>query len=163
MAENKQSATPKEGQMAIQHVYLKDCSFEAPNVLALDQSGGEPNIEVGIAQRSEKLEDNRYHVALSLTVTSKQGENTAFLCEVEFAGFFQINDFDERQLSYVINVLCPNVLYPYCRAQVGALVSSGGFFLPPLQVVNFEGVFRQRLEEAQQQAEQAPAESGPQH
>ncbi|MDZ7789950.1 MAG: protein-export chaperone SecB [Xanthomonadales bacterium] len=162
--ENQQGAADntQEAQMTVQHVYLKDASFEAPNVLELDQSGGEPEVNINMSQRSENMGEGRYHITLAVTVTSKQGEKTAFLCEVQFGGFFQLTGFSEQQIPYVINVLCPNVLFPYCRSQIGALVSSGGFFMPPLQPVNFEAVFRQRLEEArkQQGEDEQPAEGG---
>ena len=159
--ENQQGAAGngQEAQMAVQHVYLKDASFEAPNVLELDQSGSEPEINVSMSQRSQNLGNDRYHITLGVTVTSKQGEKTAFLCEVQYGGFFQLAGFSEQQMPYVINVLCPNVLFPYCRTQIGALVSSGGFFMPPLQPVNFEAVFRQRLEEARQRNESGEGES----
>ncbi|MEE4305006.1 MAG: protein-export chaperone SecB, partial [Wenzhouxiangella sp.] len=94
------------------------------------------------------------------TVTSKQGDKTAFLCEVQYGGFFQLTGFSEQQIPYVLNVLCPNVLFPYCRSQIGSMVSAGGFFMPPLQPVNFEAVFRQRLEEASQRQQAEGAESG---
>jgi preprotein translocase subunit SecB len=155
MAEDNQQAgaagNGQEAQMTVQHVYLKDASFEVPNVLELEQGGAEPEVNLSLSQRSENLGDGRSHIVLSVTVTSKQGDKTAFLCEVQYGGFFQISGFSEQQIPYVLNVLCPNVLFPYCRSQIGTLVSAGGFFMPPLQPVNFEGVFRQRLEEAQQQ------------
>jgi preprotein translocase subunit SecB len=156
MAEENQQAAAgngQEAQMAVQHVYLKDASFEAPNVLELDQSGSEPEINVSMSQRSENLGNDRYHIVLSVTVTSKQGDKTAFLCEVHYGGFFQLTGFNEQQMPYVVNVLCPNTLFPYCRTQIGTMVAAGGFFMPPLQPVNFEAVFRQRLEEARQRGE----------
>jgi len=156
MAEENQQGTAgngQEAQMAVQHVYLKDASFEAPNVLELDNKDGEPEINVSLSQRSENLGEGRNHITLSVTVTSKQGDKTAFLCEVQYGGFFHLSGFTDQQIPYVINVLCPNVLFPYCRAQIGAMVGAGGFFMPPLQPVNFEAVFRQRLEEARQQSE----------
>lgn len=159
--ENQQGATGsnQDAQMVVQHVYLKDASFEAPNVMDLDQQGGEPDISLNLSQRTDKLSDDRYQIVLSVTVTSRQGDKTAFLCEVQFGGFFQFVGFDERQLPYVINVLAPNVLFPYCRSQIGNLVTAGGFFLPPLQPVNFESVYRQRIEEARKQQE-AQGDSG---
>ncbi|NBB93309.1 MAG: protein-export chaperone SecB [Gammaproteobacteria bacterium] len=153
--ENQQAATGnnQEAQMIVQHIYLKDASFEAPNVMELDQRGSEPDISLNLSQRTDQLADDRYQVVLSVTVTSKQGDKTAFLCEVQFGGFFQFSGFSEQQLPYAINVLAPNVLFPYCRSQIGTLVTAGGFYLPPLQPVNFEAVFRQRLEEARKQQE----------
>jgi len=150
MAEQNQAGAAgneQEAQMAVQHVYLKDVSFEVPNVRELQQNA-EPEVNMGLTQRSEDMGEGRHHIMLTVTVTSKQGDKTAFLCEVQYGGFFQISGFSEQQMPYVINVLCPNILFPYCRSQIGALVSAGGFFMPPLQPVNFEGVFRQRMEEA---------------
>jgi preprotein translocase subunit SecB len=96
---------------------------------------------------------------LTITVTAKQGESTAFIAEVQYGGVFQIQGFTEQQLPYVINVHCPNVLYPYARAQIASLIAAGGFFTPPLQPINFEAIFAQRIAENQQQAgaSQAPA------
>jgi len=157
MAEENQqeaSGSEQEAQMTVQHVYLKDASFEVPNVLELDQGGGDPEMNLGLSQRSESMNDGRHHIVLTVTVTSKQGEKTAFLCEVQYGGFFQLTGFSEQQFPYVVNVLCPNILFPYCRSQIGALVSAGGFFMPPLQPVNFESVFRQRVEEASRKQEE---------
>jgi preprotein translocase subunit SecB len=161
MAEENQGAAgatqanqQQDAQMAVQHIYLRDASFEAPNVLELDQSAGQPDINLNLSQRTNQLDDNRWEVILSITVTSKQGDKTAFLCEVHYGGIFQFAGFTEEQMPYVINVLCPNVLFPYCRTQIASMVNAGGFFLPPLQPINFESIYRQRLERARQEGEQ---------
>jgi len=146
---------PREAQLAVQHVYLKDASFEAPSVLELDQNAGQPDINVNLSQRAENIGDNRWQVVLGVTVTAAQGDKTAFLCEVQYGGIFQMAGFSDQQIPYVINVLCPNVLFPYNRNQVASMVTAGGFYMPPLQPVNFETIFRQRLEEARQQGDSA--------
>jgi preprotein translocase subunit SecB len=48
-ASNGQDAP--QASMAIQHVFLKDCSFEAPGALGLDQSDGQPDMNMNISQR----------------------------------------------------------------------------------------------------------------
>lgn len=146
-----QAGQQQEAQMAVQHIYLKDASFEAPSVLELEQDSGQPDINVNLSQRTNQVDENRVEVVLSVTVTARQGDKTAFLCEVQYGGLFQFAGFSEEQMPYVINVLCPNVLFPYNRTQISSMVTAGGFYLPPLQPVNFEAVFRQRLQEAQQQ------------
>lgn len=139
-------------QMAVQHVYLKDSSFEAPSPTELNQNDGQPDVNMNLSQRTNQIDENRWEIILTVTVTAKQGEKTAFICEVQYGGLFQFAGFSEEQMPYVINVLCPNVLFPYNRAQISSLVSAGGFFLPPMQPINFEGIFRQRMAEAQAQA-----------
>jgi preprotein translocase subunit SecB len=138
-------------QMAVQHVYLKDASFEAPSPTELSQNDGQPDVNMNLSQRTNKIDENRWEVILTVTVTAKQGEKTAFICEVQYGGLFQFSGFSEEQMPFVINVLCPTTLFPYNRAQISNLVNGGGFYLPPMQPINFEGIFRQRLAEAQAQ------------
>lgn len=158
MAEEQQDTAAGNGQgsqqaqMAVQHVFLKDCSFEAPGALGLDQAEGQPDMNLNLSQRVNQHSEDRYEVVLTVTVTAKQGDKTAFIVEVHYAGVFQISGFSEQQIPYVINVLCPNVLYPYARSQVAALISAGGFFSPPLQPINFEAIFAQRMSENQEGA-----------
>ncbi len=151
----------REAQMAVQHVYLKDASFEAPSPYELEGVEGQPDISLNLSQRTNQFAEDRWEVVLSVTVTAKQGDKTAFLCEVQYGGLFQFAGFSEEQLPYVINVLCPNILYPYNRTQIASMVAAGGFFLPPMQPINFEAIFRQRLAEAQSGAgaKQAPSDS----
>ncbi len=154
-------ATDNTGmQMIMQHIYLKDASFEAKSPQELDQSGGQPDINLNLAQRTNRVGDDRLEVILTVTVTAKQAEKTAFVCEVQYGGIFQFANVTDDQMAYVVNVLCPNVLFPYNRAQISTLISAGGFYLPPLQPINFEAVFRQRLAEAQNQQQPQPAENG---
>jgi len=145
----------QQASMALQHVFLKDCSFEAPGALGLDQSEGQPDMNMNLSQRVNQHGDDRYEVVLTITVTARQGEKTAFIAEVHYGGVFLLQGFNEQQLPYVINVHCPNVLYPYARSQVANLIAAGGFFTPPLQPINFEAIFAQRMAEAQQQGEAA--------
>jgi len=146
--------TQREAQMAVQHIFLKDASYEAKSPQELEQGEGQPDMNLNLSQRTNKLEENRYEVILSVTVTAKQGEQTAFLCEVQYGGIFQFAGFSEEQMPYVVNVLCPNVLYPYNRAQISSMVAAGGYFMPPMQPINFESIFRQRMAEAQAQTDQ---------
>ena len=161
MAEENQNAgaqggnqEAREAQMAVQHIYLKDASYEAPSPQELDQAAGQPDISLNLAQRTNQVEEGRWEVILTVTVTAKQGEKTAFLCEVQYGGLFQFAGFSEEQMPYVINVLCPNILFPYNRTQISNMVSAGGFYLPPIQPINFEGIFRQRMADAQSRASQ---------
>lgn len=156
-----QAGNQQQGaQMAVQHVYLKDASYEAPSPHELGQSEGQPDLNLNLAQRTNQIGEGQWEVILTVTVTARQGEKTAFVCEVQYGGLFQFSGFTEEQMPYVVNVLCPNVLFPYSRAQITNLVQAGGFYLPPLQPINFEAIFRQRLAEAQANgAGQAPQDA----
>lgn len=161
MADEQQNAGAAAGsegqpepQMAVQHIYLKDCSFEAPGALNITSDEGAPDVNLNLSQRVNKLDEDRYEVVLTVTLTAKQGDTTAFLAETHQAGVFRFSGYSEEQLHYMINVLCPDVLFPYARAQAGGMIAAGGFIIGPLQPINFQAIYRQRLAEAQAQGQE---------
>jgi preprotein translocase subunit SecB len=146
-------------QFAIQRVYTKDISFETPNSPAIFQKDWKPEIQLDIDTKSTKLADDTYEVTLSLTVTAKVEEQTAFLAEVQQAGIFTIGNLPEAQLAHTIGAFCPTTLFPYARESVANLVSRGSFPQINLAPVNFEALFANYVQQraAQANAEQAPA------
>ena len=134
------ATTGAAGQLALQAVYLKDCSFEAPQGPRIT---GEWNPQIGLdLNTAVSLVDVDLHeVILTVTVSAKAGEQTIFLVEVKQAGAFVMQNLSEEEIKRATAVVCPGVLFPYARAVVSQLVSLGGFpqlLLPP---VNFEALF----------------------
>ena len=154
-ATNQEQAAP---QFNIQRVYTKDLSFETPNSPAIFQKEWNPEVKLDLDTKSNKLADDVYEVVLSLTVTAKVGEETAFLCEVQQAGIFSIAGLTEPQLAHSLGAYCPNILFPYARETVGSLVGRGTFPQLNLAPVNFDALFAQYVQQRQQQAEGAQVE-----
>ena len=152
---NQEQAAP---QFNIQRVYTKDLSFETPNSPAIFQKEWNPEVKLDLDTKSNKLADDVYEVILSLTVTAKIGEETAFLCEVQQAGIFSIAGLTEPQLAHSLGAYCPNILFPYARETVGSLVGRGTFPQLNLAPVNFDALFAQYVQQRQQQAEGAVEE-----
>ena len=131
------AATP---QLALQAVYLKDCSFEAPQGPRVT-SDWNPQIGLDLNTAVNVIEGDLREVLLTVTVSAKQGEQTAFLVEVKQAGAFLMQNLSNEEFRRAAGVIAPGVLFPYARAVVSSLVSHGGFpqlLLPP---VNFEALF----------------------
>ena len=152
MAENNQSGKqqdPSQPQFALQRIYVKDLSFEAPMGYAAFQKQWNPKVQLDLNTNSNKMDDQNYEVILTLTITAKQEDDTAFLVEVQQAGIFGCSGFDPQQLHQVLNMMCPNILFPYAREAVDSLVTRGSF--PPLMVapVNFEALYQQALAKKQ--------------
>jgi preprotein translocase subunit SecB len=146
--------TPRQDaqtQFAIQKIYVKDLSFETPNSPQVFLEKWEPDVNLQLSNTSAVLSDNTHEVVLSLTVTAKLGDKTAYLAEVQQAGIFNIEGYDETQLSAVIGSYCPHVLFPYAREAVSDLVTRGGFPQLLLAPLNFDALYRQHLEQGQQE------------
>lgn len=143
-----------EKAFVIQKIYTKDISFESPNAPAIFTHDFQPELNVDLNVESKKLQDHVFHVIVRVTATTKSGENTAFLCEVEQAGIFTVQGFNEEELAYMLGVQCPNALFPYARETVSDLVARGGFPQLLLEPVNFEAMFANHMQQNQEAAEE---------
>jgi len=153
MAENENQES--QGQFSIQKIYTRDISFEAPNSPAIfSQESWEPEINVQLNSRAGSMENNMHEVVLSVTVTAKVGEQTAYLVEVQQAGVFQTTGFDDQQLGHLLGSFCPNILFPYVREAISDLIARGGFPQMLLQPVNFDALYAQHLQQQQAEAQQ---------
>ena len=136
-------------QLALQAVYLKDCSYEAPNGPRIDGVWN-PQISLDLHTGVSQLTPELREIVLTVTVSAKQNEATLFLVEVKQAGAFVMRNLAEEDMRRAVGTVCPSVLFPYARAAVSQLVMQGGFpqfLLPP---VNFEALYARSLAEAQQ-------------
>jgi preprotein translocase subunit SecB len=122
-------------------VYLKDCSYEAPNGPRV-QGEWNPQINLDLHTGVSPLGSDVSEVVLTVTVSAKQGELTLFLVEVKQAGVFVMKNLGDVETKRSVASICPSVLFPYARAAVSNLVTQGGFpqfLLPP---VNFDALYQ---------------------
>lgn len=137
----------------VEKVYIKDVSFEAPGTPQVFNEAGQPQLQMNLNQRVQRLNESAFEVVLGVTLTCTVADKTAYLAEVQQAGVFGLAGFDDQTLDAMLGTHCPNVLYPYARQAISDLISAGGF--PPflLQPINFEALYaeglRQRAEQAQ--------------
>ena len=141
----------------IQRIYLKDMSLEQPNSPAIFLEEEGPNIEVAIDVSNDNLADGIYESSITITVTAKIKEKVAFLVEGKQAGIFEVRNLPEGQLDPLLGIACPNILYPYLRANIADMVTRAGF--PPVHLteINFEVFYQQRQQALAQQASGSPA------
>jgi preprotein translocase subunit SecB len=147
----------KQPVFQIQRVYLKDMSLEQPNspAIFLEQEG--PNIEVAVDVGAEMLAETIYESTVTITVTAKIKDKVAFLVEGKQAGIFEVANIPAEQLDPLLGIGCPNIIYPYLRANIADVITRAGF--PPVHLaeINFENFYQQRL---QALAEQQKTEGG---
>jgi preprotein translocase subunit SecB len=154
MADNQQTTGEQGGpaqQFALQRIYIKDLSFEMPLGAEAFTKQWQPQVHVDLNTKSDRIADDIYEAVLTITITAKLGEETAFLVEVQQAGLFLVKGVEGEQLRRVLMIMCPNILFPYARETIDSLTTRGSF--PPLmlQPVNFESLYLQALQQAEQQ------------
>lgn len=150
MAEN-------QPHFALQRVYVKDVSFEAPNTPQVFTKEWKPEVKLDLNTGAKKLDDTHYEVSIKVTITATNQEETAFLVEIEQGGLFVLANIPEDQIRPMVATVCPNILFPYLRENVDNLVIKGGFPALVLAHINFDALYQQRL--AQEANEGAPAQT----
>ena len=111
-----------------------------------------PQFRIELDTRANPLEDGRFEVVLTLTLEATSGESALFVVELQQAGIFRIETMDEEKRREALGVACPDVLFPYARETVDALLVKGTF--PPFMLapVNFDTLYaeaKKRREAAQ--------------
>jgi preprotein translocase subunit SecB len=159
-ADGTAPAAGASGQFGVQKIYVKDLSFETPNSPQIFQEKWTPAVAVDVANSATGLADNLFEVVLSITITVKFGDKTAYLAEVQQAGIFHVEGFPRDAIARILGSVCPNMLFPFAREVIADLAMRGGFPQLLLAPMNFDTLYQQRLEKA---AAAPAAESGTKH
>jgi preprotein translocase subunit SecB len=160
MAENGNDGRPPQaaaGQQSISVIsqYVKDLSFESP---AAPQSvvnrTTAPAINIGVNIQSRRIQDAEVEVELRMEATAKDGEAVLFAIELVYAGLFRLTNIPQENVTPIVMIECPRLLFPFARQIMADASRNGGF--PPLLIdpIDFVHLYRQRL--AQMTAQQQP-------
>ena len=136
-------------QFSLQRIYVRDLSFEAPKSPEIFRQEWTPSVSMDLNTRQKGLEGDFHEVVLTLSVTVKNGEETAFIAEVQQAGIFRIKGLDAESMSHTLGAFCPNILFPYARETLDSLVVRGSFPALMLAPVNFDALYAQELQRQQ--------------
>ena len=121
--------------------YVKDLSFENPNIPGLLKLESEPSVEMNIDVKGSKLDNDFYEVVLTLSCRGASGETTLFVAELSYASLISLNDVPEEQIQRILFVECPILMFPFARNIIADATRDGGY--PPIlmQPVDFQAIF----------------------
>lgn len=149
------AASNDQPAFGIEKLYIKDASIEVPNAPQIFTERTAPQVSIELANTAQKVEEGIFDVSIKVTVTSKIGDKTAFLVEVTQAGIFVIRNMPDENLEPVLAVACPNILFPYAREAISDMVTRAGFTPVLLNPINFEALYLQQKQQADNAAAKA--------
>lgn len=147
--ENQGAAAPQAGaapSMNLVGQYVRDLSFENPGAPgSILSGGGNPAFNVSISVGVKKQADDLYAVELNLKAKANREETLLFNVELVYGGVFRLKNIPEAQLSGLLMVECPRLIFPFARQVLANVTQQGGF--PPLMMepVDFMAIYRQNL------------------
>ena len=137
----------QEPVFQIQRVYLKEASLEQPNSPAILLEQESPTVDIQLGVNATPVADGIFEVAVTATVQTKIKDKTVFLVEATQAGIFEIRNLPDEQMSQIMGIACPQIVYPYLRGNVADLIQRGGFPPVHLSEINFQAMFEQQQQQ----------------
>ena len=127
--------------------YIKDLSFEvpkAPEVFLKQVSKPHINVAINIDAKkfSEDKDQSSYEVTLKIKADAENKE--LFICEVEYAGIFIINNIAQEELEQILLIYCPNLLFPFVRKIIASNTIESGFSPLLLDPIDFADLYKKR-------------------
>jgi preprotein translocase subunit SecB len=148
---NGGGAAPGAGQQVQVRViaqFVKDLSFECPNVHKLNEMQGEaPELRVEVNVNAQKLADKAFESVINFKAQATAKLGTIYDLELSYAGLFHVENLPEQALEPFLLIECPTLLFPFVRRLVADLTRESGF--PPLLLdpINFANLYAKRQQE----------------
>ena len=153
---DQQAQTPTK-QLLLQKMYVKDLSFESPKSPEIFTTNASAQTQLNIRSANRDVGSDNVEVTLTLTVESKDKDETLFLIEIVQAGVFLVQGYTPQERSMLLGTFCPATLYPFAREAICDISTKGGFPQLLLQPINFDALYAQAMKD---RAEQPAAEGG---
>jgi preprotein translocase subunit SecB len=156
---NRPAASGAEPPLQVRVVaqYIKDLSFENPNVRKLMEGPGEkPTLRVEINVNASNIREKVFESIIEFKAQASNQAGVIYDMEVSYAGLFEIQSIPEQALEPFLLINCPSLIFPFLRRLVADLTREGGF--PPLLLdpVDFAGLFMQKKKQAAQGGAKPP-------
>ena len=137
----------KEIKFSIKRIYVKDSSFESPQApKVFSDVTSAPKIGFNLNTNILNISDTSHEVTIEISVKAELENKAVYLAEIKQAGMFEIEGASGEIMQRFLNVNCLEIIFPYARENVSALIQKGGFpplFLPP---IDFNALFMQEIE-----------------
>ncbi len=136
-------------QVKILNQYIKDLSFENPNIRKLMAGpGDQPKLNVEVNVNAERIDGDIYESSIEFKATAANNIGTIYVLETVYAGLFKIESIPDQALEPFLLISGPTTIFPFLRRLVADVTREGGY--PPLMLdpIDFAGLYMRRQQES---------------
>ena len=138
-------------QVRVLGQYIKDISFESPNIHKLMTSQAEnPTLNLEMNVHPEEVGPSVYESTLEFKARAESPSiGVIFELEVDYSGLFRIENAPPEVLEAMLHIQCPSILFPFLRRIVADMTRDGGI-MPPLMLdpVDFGALYMRKRQGA---------------
>ena len=135
-----------DSQIIVHAQYIKDLSFENPNApQILIEGPSQPDVEIAVNVGAELINKEQYEVTLKIAAKAIAGETTLFLVDLTYAGLVTPEGATADEVSPLMMIEAPRLLFPFARAIISEATRDGGFMPLNIQPVDFIDVYKHNI------------------
>ena len=145
----------RQMQVRVVGQYIKDLSFENPNITKLLAGAPEnPNLKLEINVAATEIGQGVHESAIQFKAEAASKLGTIYELEMIYAGLFKVENAPPEALEPLLHINGPALLFPFVRRILADLTREGGF--PPLLLdpVDFAALYVKKREAMTQAAAQ---------
>jgi preprotein translocase subunit SecB len=143
-----QAAPQTQMQIRVLNQYIKDLSFENPNIgKQMLVQGENPNLQVEVNVNAQRVGETVFESAIKLKADCTAKSGVLYDLEIEYGALFDLPGLPEPALEQFLLVNCPALIFPFLRRIVADVSREGGF--PPLLLdpIDFAMLYMRRREQ----------------
>lgn len=156
MADNNtgNSSNKQQYPFYIHDQYIKDLSFENPNVLVkYSEVKKQPEVSVNVETHVSKVQDNTYETTLKTVINSKIDDKPMFVIDITYGALVTVDkQVNSENLETILLVHVPFLMFPYLRYIISDITRNGGY--PPLLIepIDFASLYLQKKKQNQEKS-----------
>ena len=144
-----QPAQPQAPNISIRAQLVRAMTFR--NAGALQSPDGQPSVTVNIHVDAGKRGENDFMVGLRIEAASKTETQEFYEISLDYAGVFEISNYDANMLEPLLLIECPRILFPFARRIIADVTRDGGYAPLMLDPVDFVALYRREISRRAQQ------------
>ena len=144
-------------QVRVVGQYIKDLSFESPNVAKLLEGPIEsPNIQLEVNVNAGQVGPGFYESSIEFTASANSKAGKLYTLEIVYGGMFKLENMPEQAVEPFLLINAPALLFPFIRRMIADLTREGGF--PPLMLdpIDFATLYLRRKQSTEGTKGQRP-------
>lgn len=143
-----QATAKAQPNIRVMGQYIKDLSFESPNVGKVNDGPVEnPQLQVEVNVNARQVGPSVFEsvIAFEANATSKTG--ALYKLAIDYGGMFKLENMPQQAVEPFLLVNAPSLLFPFVRRLIADLTREGGF--PPLMLdpIDFASLYVRRKQD----------------
>ena len=144
--DNNNNNNKQQYPFYIHDQYIKDLSFENPNVLLkYSDVKKQPEVSVNVETHVAKVQDNTYETTLKAVINSKIDDKPMFIIDITYGALVTVEkQINGDNLETILLVHVPFLMFPFLRYIISDITKNGGY--PPLLIepIDFANLYLQK-------------------